>query len=60
MPANMVPVILSGLLILLSASFLAIQLHQRLRSTKGISSFSDLQLHINENPFTLVMFFVPM
>ena len=60
MPANIVPIVLWGLLILLVVSFLAIQLGHRLRSTKGIDSFSDLQAHINENPFTLVQFFVPM
>ena len=60
MPANINPNILWGLLILLAATFLAIRLHQRLRSTKGINSFSDLQAHINDNPFTLVQFFVPM
>ncbi len=60
MPTNIMPIILWGLLILLVASFLAIQLRHRLRSTKGIDSFSDLQTHINENPFTLVQFFVPM
>ena len=60
MPANIVPIILWGLLILLVVGFLAIQLRYRLRSTKGIHSFVDLQTHINENPFTLVQFFVPM
>ncbi len=60
MPANIVPIILWGLLILLVASFLAIQLGHRLRSTPGIDSFTDLQSHINENPFTLVQFFAPL
>jgi len=60
MPTNIMPTILWGLLILLVASFLAIQLRHRLRSTKGIDSLSDLQTHIGENPFTLVQFFVPM
>ena len=60
MPANIVPVILWGLLILLVMSFLAVQLKNRLRSTKGIDSLSDLQTHISENRFTLVQFFVPM
>ena len=60
MPANIVPIILWGLLILLVAAFLAIQLGHRLRSTPGIDSFTDLQSHINENPFTLVQFFVPL
>jgi hypothetical protein len=60
MPVNIVPIFLWGLLIILATSFLAIQLHQRLRSTKGINSFSDLQVQVNENRFTLVQFFVPM
>ena len=60
MPANIVQIILWGLFILLAVTFLAIQLRHRLSSTKGINSFSDLQSHINENPFTLVQFFVPM
>ena len=60
MPANIVPIILWGLLILLGVTYLAIQLRHRLRSTKGIDSFSDLQARINENPFTLIQFFVPM
>jgi hypothetical protein len=60
MPANIAQIILWGLFILLVVSFLAIQLRHRLSSTKGINSFSDLQSHINENPFTLVQFFVPL
>ncbi len=60
MPANIVPIILWGLLIILGVSFLAIQLRQRLQSTKGIDSLSDLQAHISDNKFTLVQFFVPM
>jgi hypothetical protein len=60
MPANIVPIIMWGLLILLVVSFLAIQLRHRLQSTKGIDSLSDLQTHISESPFTLVQFFVPM
>ena len=60
MPANIVPIILWGLLIILGISYLAIQLRHRLQSTKGIDSFADLQTHINENPFTLVQFFVPL
>ena len=60
MPANIVPIILWGLLIILVVSFLVVHLRHRLRSTKGIDSFSDLQNRINENSFTLVQFFVPM
>ena len=60
MPANIVPIILWGLLILLIASFLTIQLRHRLQSTKGIDSFTDLQAHIKENPFTLIQFFAPL
>ena len=60
MPANILPIILWGVLILLVASFLTIQLRYRLRSTKGIDSFTDLQIHIKENPFTLIQFFAPM
>ncbi|GMQ78755.1 MAG: hypothetical protein BMS9Abin02_1290 [Anaerolineae bacterium] len=60
MPANIVPIILWGLLILLLASFLAIQLRHRLRSTRGIDSLSDLLAYISDNNFTLVQFFVPM
>jgi hypothetical protein len=60
MPANIVPIILWGSLIFLSVGYLAIQLRHRLRSTKGIHSFTDLQTQINENSYTLVQFFVPM
>lgn len=60
MPTTIVPIILWGLLIVLVVSFLTIQLRHRLRSTKGIDSFSVLQGHINDNPFTIVQFFVPM
>ena len=60
MPANIMPIILWGLLILLVGSFVSIQLRSRLQSTKGIDSFSDLQVHINENPFTIVQFFAPL
>ena len=60
MPTNIAPIILWGLLIFMVIGFVAIQLRHRLHSTKGIDSFSDLQTHINENPFTLIQFFVPM
>ena len=60
MPANIVPIILWGLLIFLSVGYLTIQLRHRLWTTKGIHSYTDLQAQINENPFTLVQFFVPM
>ena len=60
MPENIVPIILWGLLILLLASFLAIQLRHRLRSTRGIDSLSDLLAYISDKNFTLVQFFVPM
>ena len=60
MPANIVPIILWGLLIILGISFLAIQLRHRLQSTTGIDSLEDLQAHINENSFTLVQFFAPL
>lgn len=60
MPANIVPIILWGLLIFLSVGYLTIQLRHRLRTTKGIHSYTDLQAQINKNPFTLIQFFVPM
>lgn len=60
MPANIFPIILLGVLILLTGGFLSIHLRHRLQSTKGIESFADLDARISENRFTLIQFFAPL
>lgn len=60
MPANIVPIFLCLLLVILSLGYLFIQLRYRLQSTKGIHSFTDLQTQIQESPYTLLQLFVPL
>jgi len=60
MLTSFLPVILLGLLILLIGGYLSVHLRHRLRATKGIASFADLDARISQNRFTLIQLFAPL